>query len=329
MTEPLTPEEDARDSLESYNDAMRAIGEQVKAGAPVPAFLQSQRSGLPAAPLGTKAAIAKAEALLQYAIKVKDWPLVEAAIDEKIAEQGKFVGDWEEAVTVRHRPGRGGADELSAERGVISLAQAEASTGISHQQVSRWRKQLADAGKYRAQQLLAAYRKAGLEPDANHRAEGTGENEWFTPAQYIEAARDVMGGIDLDPATHAVAQETVQATHFFTAAENGLAQEWHGRVWLNPPYVQPLIARFAEKLVAEVSARRIEQAIMLTHNYTDTAWFHHAEAAADLICFTRGRIAFVDIDGAACSPTQGQAFFYYGAQGELFREVFCHFGFVR
>jgi hypothetical protein len=41
------------------------------------------------------------------------------------------------------------------------------------------------------------YRTAELMPAENHRAEGTGENEWFTPAQYIEAARAVMGEIDL------------------------------------------------------------------------------------------------------------------------------------
>jgi DNA modification methylase len=40
----LTPEEDATDSLRSYDDAMRAIGERVKAGAPVPEFLLARRA---------------------------------------------------------------------------------------------------------------------------------------------------------------------------------------------------------------------------------------------------------------------------------------------
>jgi hypothetical protein len=131
------------------------------------------------------------------------------------------------------------------------------------------------------------------------------------------------------PSRNPIAQKTIRAINHYTAADNGLVQQWHGRVWLNPPYVQPLIGQFAAKLVDEISARRVAQAIMLTHNYTDTAWFHQAEAAADLLCFTRGRIKFVDADGDECAPTQGQAFFYYGPHTDCFREIFGQFGFIR
>jgi hypothetical protein len=46
--------------------------------------------------------------------------------------------------------------------------------------------------------------------DHNHRAQGTGENEWYTPAQYLEAARELLGGFDLDPATSESAQARVR-----------------------------------------------------------------------------------------------------------------------
>jgi ParB family chromosome partitioning protein len=159
---------------------------------------------------------------------------------------------------------------------------------------------------------------------------GTGDNEWFTPSRYINAAREVMGAIDLDPATHPLAQTTVQADRFFTREDNALDKPWDApRVWLNPPYAQPLIRQFIEKLVDEIGADNVREAILLTHNYTDTAWFHTAEAAANLICFTRGGVKFVAADGTECAPTQGQAFFYYGPNSDRFREVFGAFGFVR
>ena len=162
----------------------------------------------------------------------------------------------------------------------------------------------------------------------NHRAQGTGENEWYTPAVYIEAARAVMGGIDLDPASSEIANETVKAARFFDLNADGLAQEWHGAIYLNPPYSQPHIRMFCEKLVAEYDAGRVAEAIALTHNYTDTAWFHTLASNASAVCFTRGRIGFLDPVGKKAAPTQGQAFSYFGKSVAAFAERFREFGIV-
>jgi hypothetical protein len=59
--------------------------------------------------------------------------------------------------------------------------------------------------------------------------------EHYTPAHVVEAARRVLGAIDLDPASCLEAQQTVRADSFFTAGVNGLFQPWRGRVFLNPP----------------------------------------------------------------------------------------------
>jgi len=162
----------------------------------------------------------------------------------------------------------------------------------------------------------------------NHRAQGTGDNEWYTPQEYIESARRVMGAIDLDPASSEVAQERVKAGAFFTIEDDGLLQPWQGRVWLNPPYAQPAIQHFMEKVTGEHLKGAIRQAIVLTHNYTDTRWFHIGVSGASAICFTRGRIGFLNPEGKKAAPTQGQAFFYYGESTAAFREEFSKYGFV-
>lgn len=162
----------------------------------------------------------------------------------------------------------------------------------------------------------------------NHRAQGTGDNEWYTPAEFVEDARRVMSVINLDPASSAIAQETIRAEAFFSQHDDGLRHPWSGRVWLNPPYSQPEIRLFAEKAVEEVKLGHVAECIVLTHNYTDTAWFHTLGSEASAICLTRGRIRFLSPDGRRAVPTQGQAFFYFGSRADKFASVFSQHGLI-
>jgi len=68
-----------------------------------------------------------------------------------------------------------------------------------------------------------------------HVSQNKGENEWYTPKKHIEAARIVMGSIDLDPASSAKANETVQATVYYTKKNSGLDKPWSGKLFMNPP----------------------------------------------------------------------------------------------
>jgi len=161
-----------------------------------------------------------------------------------------------------------------------------------------------------------------------HVSNNSGENEWYTPSIYVEAARDVLGRFDLDPASSDVANRTVRADRIFTAQDDGLAQEWPvGAIWCNPPYSQPLMGQFAARLAQ--AARDGSQVIVLVNNATETAWFQIIAAECSAICFPKTRIRFLDPDGnPAGSPLQGQAIIYSGSDVASFTEVFGQFGLV-
>lgn len=155
-----------------------------------------------------------------------------------------------------------------------------------------------------------------------HVVNNSRDDEWYTPARYIEAARQVLGEIDLDPASNDFANETVKAKTYYTEETDGLSQKWFGNIWMNPPYSTALLPRFAEKLVNEDFA----QAIVLVNNATETQWFKTFVGKASAIVFHTGRIKFVKRDGEHATPLQGQAFFYYGNNADKFLEVFGEFG---
>jgi phage N-6-adenine-methyltransferase len=266
-------------------------------------------------------------AALDYGIdeakRIKNWPKLEEAVDAKIDEQRRFVGWWDSAVREGGRPNK----NLPSTR-EVSMRDAEKLTGMRNQRVSDLGKRLTNPDKYRLDLLGAEYRAAFLEAVQARGTQGTGENERFTPAEYIEMARAVLGEIDLDPATHEKAQETIRAVKYFTKDDDGLSHEWHGRVWLNPPYAGALVAEFAEKMVASWNAGELVAAFMLTNAYTETSWWHALAAASSAVCFTRGRIKFESPHGEKCAPTNGQSFFYFGTELERLWEEFSDVGLI-
>ena len=155
-------------------------------------------------------------------------------------------------------------------------------------------------------------------------------NEWYTPGEYLEAARVVMGRIDLDPASCAQANERVQAACYYALPENGLLLPWYGRVWCNPPYTQvrpghSSIKAWVEKAVSSYWSGQIVEAICLVPADTSTQWFSWLWEF--VVCFPSRRIRF-DIPGRARreQPSFGTCFVYLGPQERRFIEVFGRFG---
>ncbi len=158
-----------------------------------------------------------------------------------------------------------------------------------------------------------------------HVSNNSGENEWYTPANIIQSAKAVMGTIDLDPATSERANETVQAAEIFTKDDSGLNKKWNGNVWLNPPYAQPLISEFSNKVVEEIG--NFNQCVVLVNNATETIWLQNMMCKCDAVCFIKGRIKFIDVDGnPSGTPLQGQVVLYFGMNKKEFVTEFKQHG---
>jgi ParB family transcriptional regulator, chromosome partitioning protein len=153
-------------------------------------------------------------------------------------------------------------------------------------------------------------------------------DEWFTSPEILDAARDVLGDIDLDPASCIEAQQTVRASRYFTKADDGLRHAWRGRVWLNPPYSRPAMDQFAAKIVQEVRAGHVGEAILLVNIVAEQKWFHEVLSVCSAVCFYRGRMRFVHKSGKSQCHIVASALFYFGPRVERFASRFSEFGCV-
>ncbi len=131
-----------------------------------------------------------------------------------------------------------------------------------------------------------------------------------------------MGSIDVDPASNATAQHTVQAAEWYDQERDGLKHNWPGNVWLNPPYARGLIDVFIDKLVAQFQSGITKQAVVLVDNRTDTRWFHILCSAASAVAFTKGRVNFYNETVESSSPTNGSVFVYLGPCVQAFKQAF-------
>jgi phage N-6-adenine-methyltransferase len=143
--------------------------------------------------------------------------------------------------------------------------------------------------------------------------------EWCTPPGIITRARSALGGIDLDPCSNS-GEPNVPAKRHFTEADDGLAREWSGRVYMNPPY-GAVIAQWVTKLRDEFAAGRVKAAIALVPARTDTEWFAGLRDCA--LCFIHGRLRFSNSEAGAPFPS---VLAYFGPDRARFARAFGDMG---
>ncbi len=143
--------------------------------------------------------------------------------------------------------------------------------------------------------------------------------EWYTPPVIAEAVLAALGEIDLDPCTNP-GEPTIPARHHYRKADDGLAHQWGGRVYLNPPYGRS-IPKWVGKLVDEFRWGHVSEAIALVPSRPDTRWFALLDAFPR--CEISGRLTFANATNPAPFPS---AVFYLGPNHDRFLEVFRRLG---
>jgi hypothetical protein len=119
-------------------------------------------------------------------------------------------------------------------------------------------------------------------------------DEWLTPPDILRH----LGPFDLDPCSPINRPWSTAADHF-TLLEDGLKQNWFGRIFLNPPYGQQT-GRWLNKLAHHGNG------IALTFARTETKmFFEHVWNKADAVLFLKGRPHFYTVEGNKARANSG------------------------
>lgn len=132
---------------------------------------------------------------------------------------------------------------------------------------------------------------------AEHEPSIGASDDWYTPPAIFEA---IGLQYDLDPCSPG-AGHWVPARTVYTVEDDGLTQDWTGRVFVNPPFGGrnghvPWLQKFIDH----------GDGIGLVRAYTSAAWFHDHMASVDGWLFPRGKTKFIRPDGSVGgSPGHG------------------------
>ena len=119
---------------------------------------------------------------------------------------------------------------------------------------------------------------------------------WATPQDFWDALdREFHFSCDV-----CATAENAKCATFYTLEQDGLAQNWEGVCWCNPPYGRT-IGSWVQK--AYESSLHGTIVVMLLPARTDTKWFHDFILGKAEIRFVRGRLKFGGSENSAPFPS--------------------------
>lgn len=118
---------------------------------------------------------------------------------------------------------------------------------------------------------------------------------WATPQDFFDRLNAEFG-FETDVCA---TDENAKCPKYFTEATDGLAQQWTGVCWMNPPYGRTIGAWMAK---AWHSSQAGATVVCLVPARTDTAWWHDYAAKGE-VRFIRGRLKFGGHKNSAPFPS--------------------------
>jgi hypothetical protein len=154
------------------------------------------------------------------------------------------------------------------------------------------------------------------------------ENDWITNPSTIVHVTNVLGNIELDPASSLVANKIVGAERIYTIEDNSLTMEWiSSNIYINPPFgkigTKSQAGIFAEYAIDQYRKGNFKEGIILIHTRVGYKWFNHL--LDRLVSATlKERIRFINPQTMQIGPQAktAQTLFYLGADSSKFTEEF-------
>lgn len=130
--------------------------------------------------------------------------------------------------------------------------------------------------------------------------------EWETPPELFDRLWEEFEGFDLDPCcqfTDYTAERVVASGGLaYNPVVDGLANSWHGKVFMNPPY-GPTVKLWVAKAFDEVACGNAELVVALLKATTDVKWWHEYVEGIVTPRFIKGRLHFGGQEGPAPFPS--------------------------
>lgn len=159
-------------------------------------------------------------------------------------------------------------------------------------------------------------------PDPRLKVFGSAKtDEHNTPEFITDAARAVMGGIDLDPMSNAIANCIIRAHQIYIKTDDGLSKPWLGRIWLNPPF--SLADRAVPKLIASYESGDVFEAIILLKSAVETKRYQLLYPYP-FVEFNK-RVNYISPENKYGAPF-ATVLFYLGPNFPRFRQIMSAYG---